>query len=453
MEAAFRLMQPSRHIGKVVVTFPRDFAPVGPAPRAVPAPQLRADATYLVTGGLSGFGLRTAQWLAALGARHLALVGRRANGSPETAQALARLAAAGVTVHPLACDVADPAALQAMLAEVDAHMPPLRGVVHAAAVIEDALIRDLDREQLRRVLAPKSGGAWCLHEATRHRVLDFFVLYSSATTLFGNPGQGAYVAANMALEALTAERRALGLPATCVGFGPIGDAGYLARNEKIRDALLGRIGGRALSAQTALDALGALLTADAPPVGLLELDWSVLGRVLPGAAAPKFSELARRDERDPGGAAQPQDLKRWLEELPAAELVAALTEVVRGEIAQILRTPPERLDAGVSLVEIGMDSLMAVELATSIEVRLGVQLSAMSLSDGPTIERIAARIARQLRPANDGGEAAPGNYGLIDQVRFVAARHASTMSETEVREFSEEMRTSEPAAISAGGER
>jgi NADPH:quinone reductase-like Zn-dependent oxidoreductase/acyl carrier protein len=440
IEVAFRHMQASRHIGKIVVTIPGDFAPVEPPPADFAPPVLRADATYLVTGGLSGFGLRTAWWLVRRGARHLALISRRGAATPEAQDAIKEFADAGVTVQAIACDVADACALRTALVGVEASMPPLRGVVHAAMVIEDALIRDMDRGQLHRVLAPKLTGAWHLHEATRNRKLDFFLLYSSATTLFGNPGQAAYVAANMAIEALAAERLALGLPATCVSWGPIGDVGYLARNEKIREALVGRIGGRALSADEALSELEDVLSTKSSHVGVLELDWSVLGRFLPAARAPKFSELARHEAKGHADNEAPQDLQRWLSQLQASELLPALIEIVRGELAQILRIASERIEAGASLFDLGMDSLMAVELAASIDLRLGVQLSALSLGDAPTIERIAARIARQLRPDAESADSAVTSGDLADQVRLVAARHATEMSEDEVASVDAQIR-------------
>ncbi len=458
IEAAFRHMQASRHVGKIVVTFPENFESiVGSQPVPVAPVRLRSDGTYLVTGGLSGFGLRTAQWLVSRGARYLALVSRTGAPAPEAHQALEQLVSAGVTVRAIACDVARGPALEAALQELDATMPPLRGIVHAAMVIEDALIRDMDRGQLHRVLAPKIGGALNLHELTRHRELDFFLLYSSATTLFGNPGQGAYVAANTAVEALAAERRALGLPVTCVSWGPIGDAGYLARNERVREALVGRIGGRALTADEALRSLDELLAGSARTVGLLELDWNVLGRFLPAARAPKFSELARESARSAGGQESAHDLRRRLAELAEGELLPALTEVVRGEIAQILRIAPERIDARASLFDIGMDSLMAVELASSLEGSLGIQLSALSLSDAPTVERIAARLADQLRPAAEepsAGVAATSDTS--DQVRLLAARHAAEVSEQAAAEFSAELDggargVATPVSLTAGG--
>ena len=330
-------------------------------------------------------------------------------------------------------------------------MPPLRGVVHAAMVIEDSLIRDMNRGQLSRVLAPKVTGALNLHELTRHLELDFFLLYSSATTLFGNPGQAAYVAANMALEALAEERRQLGLPATCVGWGPIGDSGYLARNERVRDALVGRLGGRALSTAEALSSLDALLANPSPRLGFLELDWNVLRRALPASQAPKFSELARHDHSITSGHETTQDLRRRLTELPESELLAAVTDLVRTEIAQILRIAPERIEPATSLFDMGMDSLMAVELATSIEGRLGIQLSALALSNAHTIERIAARIAQQLRPSDDGSHATTANdVTLAGQARMMAAQHASEITHEEANALSTEMETSAPISLTAG---
>ena len=435
---AFRHMQASRHIGKVVVTFAPDFDPLGP-PLPKRAPIAKADATYVVTGGLSGFGLRTAWWLVRHGARHLALLSRRgASGTPGAAAILDEFAAAGVSIAAPACDVADEAALRQALASIDAHMPPLRGIVHAAMVIEDALLRDMESAQLQRVLAPKLRGALQLHEATRTRELDSFILYSSATTLFGNPGQGAYVAANMALEALATERRALGLPATCIGWGPIADAGYLARNERVLEALVGRMGGAALRADDALLALEALLGSSTGNVGLIDLDWATLGRFLPAAQAPKFSDLARSvsGERGANSTESAQELRRRLDGLTGTVLAAALVEIVRAEVAEILRIAPERIEPGISLLDMGMDSLMAVELVTSIEARLDIQLSALAVSGGPTIESVVERIIRLLHPAEEPASANSGGAALAEQVLAVASQHSAGLTAENAVEFS-----------------
>jgi acyl transferase domain-containing protein/NADPH:quinone reductase-like Zn-dependent oxidoreductase/acyl carrier protein/NADP-dependent 3-hydroxy acid dehydrogenase YdfG/SAM-dependent methyltransferase len=450
---AFRHMQASRHIGKVVVTFAPDFDPLGP-PQAERPPVAKADATYVVTGGLSGFGLRTAWWLVRHGARHIALLSRRgAAGTPGAAAILDEFAAAGVSIVAPACNVTDEAALRDALASIDAQMPPLRGIVHAAMVIEDALLRDMDPDQLHRVLAPKLRGALQLHEATRTRELDFFILYSSATTLFGNPGQAAYVAANMALEALATERRALGLSATCIGWGPIADAGYLARNERVLEALVGRMGGAALRSEDAFLALETMLGSCSGNLGLIDLDWATLGRFLPAAQAPKFSNLARSVIGDRGahGAESAQELRRRLDGLTGAALTAALTEIVRAEVANILRIAPERIEPGISLLDMGMDSLMAVELVTSIEARLDIQLSALAVSGGPTIESVVERIVRLLHPAEEHASSDSGGAALAEQVFAVASQHIAGLTAENAVEFSAAIgAAAAPLSLTAG---
>src|SRR5690606_25151692 len=184
-------------------------------------------ATYLVTGGLGGFGLRTAQWLIDKGARHLVLLGRRGPASVEAQPSLALWQAQGLDVQAVACDITDAGQLRTVFERIAASAYPLRGLVHAATVIDDSLIRNLDDEQLRRVLQPKAQGAQHLHELTHGLALDFFVMFSSATTLFGNPGQANYVAANHWLEALARHRRSQGLAATAVLWGAIDDVGFL----------------------------------------------------------------------------------------------------------------------------------------------------------------------------------------------------------------------------------
>jgi len=450
---AFRHMQASHHIGKVVVTFAPDFDPLESPSSELPV-AVTADATYVVTGGLSGFALRTAWWLVRHGARHLALFSRRgAAATPDGEMILQQFAAAGVSVFAPACDVADAAAVRAALASIEANMPPLRGIVHAAMVIEDALLRDLEPGQLHRVLAPKILGAWQLHEATREVALKIFILNSSATTLFGNPGQAAYVAANTALEALATERRALGLPATCIGWGPIADAGYLARNGRVLDALVSRMGGAALKSDDALCALETLLGSSAGNLGLIDLDWSTLGRFLPAGHAPKFCELARTavGERGAHGSESAQELRRRLDGLAGDALADALTEIVRAEAAEILRIVPERIEPGISLLDMGMDSLMAVELAASIEARLDIQLSALALSGGPTIESVVERIIRLLHPAEDAASAVAGDSALEAQVMVIAERHSAGLSAENAVAFSAEIAAAAaPRSLTAG---
>ncbi len=424
---AFRFMQHSRQIGKVVVTIPEGFAAT-PIPDCPPL-RLAPDASYLVTGGLSGFGLRTAQWLAERGARSLVLIGRRgeAGADTDTATVLAGLRAGGVAVMAPACDVTDRAALAEVLAKVAAELPPLRGVIHAAMVIDDGLLRNLSPDQLHRVLAPKTLGALHLDGLTGDLPLDFFVLYSSATTLFGNPGQGNYVAANMTLEALAADRRARGLPATCVGWGPIGDTGYLARNTEIQDALVSRMGGHPLESGDALGLLEQILVAGGSNLAVLDLAWGVMGRFLPSARSPKFSELAVLAGDTATGADDAEDLRQRLDGLDIKDLHLAVTDILLRELGEILRLSPDKIEVGRSVYDMGMDSLMGAELITALQAKLGVTLSVMALSEGPTVARLTERIVHELRPGALGDEASHKATDHARQVRQVAAQHGSDM--------------------------
>ncbi len=179
--AAFRYMQQARQIGKVVITYRHGINHShSPGQAKRKNLSLKDQASYLITGGLRGFGLKTAEWLASKGARNLVLIGRKGPASEEARNALIRLKDQGVNVHAASCDVTDKKALALLLADIAATMPPLRGIVHAATVINDGLISNMNEEQIRSVLAPKALGAYYLHEMTLNTPLDYFILFSSA---------------------------------------------------------------------------------------------------------------------------------------------------------------------------------------------------------------------------------------------------------------------------------
>ncbi len=421
--AAFRYMQQARQIGKIVITYPHGIHAVhSPARAARRALQLSADATYLVTGGLRGFGLRTAEWLVSKGARHLLLISRSGADGEEAQSALARFAMQGINVHAAACDVSRRVELATLLAEVQTSMPPLKGVVHAATVIDDALIRNLDAGKIAAVLQPKMLGALHLHELTRQSPLDLFILFSSATTAFGNPGQANYVAANASLEALAAYRRTQGLPATCVGWGPIDDVGFLARNEKIKDALQSRMGGAAIHSAVALEAMEAMLLDDRSGLSVLELDWQALSRFLPSGASSKFGDLAGQAEEGDAEENQSEDIERLLAELPDEELHVAFMQILKNEISEILRLSPDKIDVDRSLYDVGLDSLMGVELVVALEARFGIRLPVMALSQGPTIAKLADRVIRQLR-GQDETPSSAGTPMIAEQTQMIAKQH------------------------------
>ncbi len=430
---AFRFMQHASQTGKVVLDL-ADLPSVPPVRGASRTPPVVAEATYLVTGGLSGFGLETARWLVAHGARSLALLGRRGAASEEAAAFVAECRRGGVLVLDEPCDVTNRQALDRVLGMIRAERPPLRGVFHAATVIDDALIMNLEPAKAEAVLAPKVTGASLLDQMTRHDSLDHFVLYSSATTFFGNPGQAAYVAANAALEELAAHRRRSGLPATCVSWGPIGDTGYLSRHEQIKNALAARTGGQPLKSLDALRFLGAAMNDGTSQVAWMDLDWDALARFLPSAGSPRYQMLSHLHG---SGAASPEsatDLRRELERMEPAELLETLKGILKEEIGGILRVAPDKLDENRSLLEVGMDSLMGVELMTSLENNLGVSIPIMALNEGPTISRLAERLCHVIRPpenAEESGDASP----LAEQAKQLAAQHAAEVTQTDIAEL------------------
>lgn len=348
-------------------------------------------------------------------------------------------------MHAAACDVSKRAELAALLAETARSLPPLKGVVHAAAVIDDGLVRNLDAAQMRRVLAPKILGARNLDELTRDCPLDLFILFSSATTVFGNPGQASYVAANAFLEALAEHRRALGLCATSVGWGPIDDVGFLARNEKIKDALQSRMGGGALNSATALDALEGMLLADRSGLAVLEFDWHALSRLLPSASSPKFQELAWHAEDRDGQEDHSEDIQRLLAELSDDELLATFSDILRNEIGEILRVGADKIDPERSLYDMGLDSLMGVELMIALESRFGIRLPVMALSQSPTIRKLAARVIQQLRGADDAGESDQQAL-LLAQTQEVARQQGADASPEVIAGVVKDLRTARAAA-------
>lgn len=414
---AFRLMQASGHIGKIVI----DMAePERPALR--PAAQsarfaVRGDGTYVVAGGLAGFGLATAEWLASQGARSLALLGRRGAATPGAADALVRLMAAGVDARAFACDVADAAALDETLAAIRRDMPPLKGVVHAAMALDDALLADLNATRLSHVMTPKLNGAQNLDRATRGDPIELFILYSSATASFGAPGQGSYVAANAALEGVARHRRSQGLPAMVVGWGPISDAGYLASHADARDALARRLAANPMPARQALAALPDLWNSGEIVVDYASVRWDAARSLLPSLTSPTFAEVVGVGGGDTG-----RDVRERLAGASPDERKDIILGVLVEEVARILSASATSLDPHRSVAELGMDSLMAVELRLALEGRLGFNLPMLSLSQQTSLAMIAANLARGFA---DGVAARPDI--------LAAAQHYETADADDLR--------------------
>ena len=446
IEDAFRYMQQSRQIGKVVVSFENGNAISQKKIQSLPIQDkelvCRANGSYLVTGGLSGFGLKSAAWLSEKGAETLILISRSGKVSEDSRYIIEDIKSKGVNVFTRACDVTDKKSLANLIIEVERDIAPVKGLIHAAMVLDDVLIRNMTQKQLIKVMQPKINGAWNLHEVTANIDLDFFVLYSSATTFVGNPGQANYVAANSYMEALVNYRISKSLPACYAAWGAISDVGYLARNEETKEALQSRLGGEALNSDQALKMLEKIILNNKAGAAVIDLDWSVIQRVMPAANAPKYEELQRNVKHSDS---EHEDIQALISNLSHAEIQELVIDLLQDEIEQILRLPREKLDIERSIFDLGMDSLMGMELVLAIEERFGVKLPVMALTEGANILRIAERITEKLSDEDLDAKDQIKNDTEKDKhdesISVAASRHghAANMTEAEAEALSKKL--------------
>jgi len=328
------------------------------------------------------------------GARHLVLIGRSGASSPSAERAVAALRDAGAAVVAAKADVSDESQVAAVLRDVRRSMPPVRGVIHAAMVLDDALLPQLDQQRMHKVMAPKMIGAWNLHMHTRADELDFFVLLSSFTSMIGNPGQGNYVAANAFLDILAHFRRLQGLPALTVNWGAVSGVGYVAQNPEIGKKL-DHVGVRALPAPQLLRILGALLRYEAVQVGVGHIDWPQLAKVSLIRVSPRLAHLTEATLAD-DAEAESASLVDTLLAVDPGERQQLLSTHVRDQLARLLGMSPAKLDVDEPLLNLGLDSLMAVEIGNQVQAMVGVEVPAMKFMEGLSIAGLSAYVIGQL---------------------------------------------------------
>jgi amino acid adenylation domain-containing protein len=351
----------------------------------ISAPTVRAGSAYLVTGGLGALGLLAAGWLIARGARHVVLAGRT-DPKPEAQAQIAQWTAAGARVETKRIDIADAAAVRAL---VDS-LPALRGIVHAAGVIDDGAARLLSAEQFARVLAPKAAGAWHLHQCAPD--LDFFVLFSSAAAVLGTPGQANYAAANAFLDGLAHARRAAGQPALSVNWGPWSAGLASALGDRYAARGVG-----AIPAARGFEELERLLGSGAAQALVLPVNWRKFFAALPpGGVPPLFATLAPAGPRPSDGADAVAELAARLRGADAAGQTALLAAFVHGEVARVLRLAPEKLGADQPLNTLGLDSIMAIDLRNRVRLATGVELPLAHFLEGAAVATLATALREQI---------------------------------------------------------
>ncbi len=426
-QSAYRLMQQGKHIGKVVIGYQR-------RPDAICAGNLspvRLDdaATYWIVGGLGGFGLEIARWMSARGAKSLVLSGRNVQLSPAARSLIDELEHAGTRVSLLPADITQADDVRRVVSTIENRLPPLRGIVHSAMVLEDRLLADLDFDTLQRVLRPKVLGGWNLHRETKHLQLDLFVLFSSLSSVFGHAGQANYAAANALLDSLAYYRRAQGLPATVMNWGHLGEVGYLARREQLGQRLE-RQGVLRFSVKQATDCLEYALQNKALQLSVLRIDWSLWrGLGITNRVSPRFAHLL--------SGVGTLSLAHG-EELPSAHSLRTATGQQRFELVeQLLRTKTssllgiaaDQILADRALVELGLDSLMAVELRNWIESQLEVNVPISALLRSESLNLVIGLLCDKLSEAADADEASVAVAIPSSAAELVSQERAASLLE------------------------
>ncbi|MGV9820723.1 SDR family NAD(P)-dependent oxidoreductase [Nocardia xishanensis] len=396
---AYRYLSQARGVGKNVLT--------------VPTP-LRPDDTVLITGGTGGLGAVAARHLiTAHGVRRLVLASRRGADAPGAADLVAELTALGAQVEVVACDAADRATLDAVLAAIPSEHP-LTAVVHAAGVLADGLLATMTAEQIARVLRPKVDGAWNLHEATAHLDLSAFVLYSSIAGVIGNPGQANYAAANVFLDALAQHRHVNGLPATSVAWGPWQQSSGMTSALGEADlARLRREGLLPLGDEDGMELFDAALAGGRSTFVAVRIDRTALGEADPGDVRPVMRGLSRPARRrasdEPtasnSSTAGSASLAAQLLGRDISEQERIILDVIRVQAAAVLgHASAESTAPDKPFSDIGFDSLGVMEFRNRLKSAVGVQLSATAMFDYPTPEALAGFIRQEIAPVDDPAE-------------------------------------------------
>ncbi|MFD8993473.1 type I polyketide synthase, partial [Streptomyces abikoensis] len=399
-----------------------------PVPADAPVREWRPTGTVLITGGTGALGAHVARGLAEAGAAHLLLVSRRGADAPGAEELRAELAALGAEVTLAACDVADRAALAALLADIPDETP-LTGVVHAAGVLDDGVIDGLTPERFAAVHRAKAASALALHDLTRDLDLTVFALFSSASATVGNPGQANYAAANALLDALAERRRAEGLAATSISWGAWAGGGMAA--DARATAAAQRTGIRPLDPRLAVTALRRAVMENGPTEVVAEVEPARFVRAFTAVRpSPLLAELAPAGDPAPAGpggddtapGADGAALREKLAGQSTAQRTETVLNVVRTRAAAVLgHTDADAVGADRAFRDLGFDSLAAVELRNQLTAATGLTLAATLVFDHPTPVDLAAHVLRELLPGAGQGTGGEGEEIDQDGIRALLA--------------------------------
>jgi acyl transferase domain-containing protein/NAD(P)-dependent dehydrogenase (short-subunit alcohol dehydrogenase family)/acyl carrier protein len=359
-----------------------------------PLAALNYNGTYLITGGTSGLGLEIAKWLITQGVNSLALVSRSGSQRKEAQEFAKCMQLIGKRVTLLDADITEKKSVEKLIHTVTENMLPLKGIIHCAMVLDDDFAARINQQRMENVISPKVMGAWHLHNATLHLDLEQFVSISSISSIIGNVGQANYVAANAFLDAFAHYRRLAGLVATTINLGVLSEVGVVARDGNLANVLETK-GIRGFTTQEVLRGLRDILHNNPTQIGLFRVDWARWAQESPkSAASSRFIDIVRNAKANQDMSPALASLLKLLAE--QENYYSQLKEILSVELAHIVRIPVDDIKSDHSIRDLGIDSIMSVELSRALRTKYGLEVASMELLSGPSVDRLAENLIAQI---------------------------------------------------------
>lgn len=389
---AFQYLAQAKHIGKIAIGMKDIDARIVAEPRR--SKTVRSDCTYVITGGLGGLGFSLASWFVEQGARSLVLVGRK-GPSDEALVAIRKMEEAGARVHCAQADVSREDAVEKLFSMIRDDMPPIGGIVHAAMVLDDHTVLQQSKESFQKVFAPKVLGAWNLHKSSKKERLDFFVFYSSVGAVLGSPGQSNYTASNVFLDALAIERERLALPAMSIQWGAFGEVGAAVAVH--RGKRLAHRGIESFSPSEGNEAFRRLLLHPRPSVCVARLELRQWFEFYPATKnVPIFAEIATKSLARQASSGT-SDVRRLLESVDPSSRIERLAKHVADQVGIVMRLDPDGIDRVIPLQNLGVDSLVGLELRNRLELTLDLRLSATIILTYPSVAALTKHLLEKMK--------------------------------------------------------
>ncbi|WP_431165614.1 SDR family NAD(P)-dependent oxidoreductase [Tenacibaculum halocynthiae] len=389
---AFTLIEEGNYIGELVINFKDQSIEVEKNNEKL----FKADKSYLISGGTKGLGLEIAGWMLNKGAQNLVLLSRSGDKDPKVRSKIDKLRQKGANILVYAVDVADLDGMTNVFSDMKNKLPSLAGIFHGAMVLDDGFLLDMNDDRFRKVLRPKVDGTMVLHQLSKEYDLDNFVMFSSLSSLIGHLGQANYVVANTMLDSFAYLRKSLGLAATTVNLGVLGQAGVISRDENLKEMVMDS-GIRSFTNEEVLVALEEIVRTKPTQIGFFNVDWSVFEKSFKSSKSSLFEELI---EENVGGNSQLNeeqtanlDVLKTLQLVQQKELVI---DVLREELSKILKMSKENIPSDKGVNFLGVDSILSVQLIRAINGKLAVELSPMEFTSGPNLKQLSTVVLEKI---------------------------------------------------------